>query len=58
MALAVSRLLSGLLYTVQPADPWTYAVVTVLLVGVALVASFLPAYRATRIDPAIALKHE
>jgi putative ABC transport system permease protein len=58
LAFVASRLLTGLLYTVAAADPWAYVGVTVLLVGVALVASFLPAYRATRIDPAIALKHD
>jgi predicted permease len=58
LAFVASRLLAGLLYSVQAADPWAYAGVTVLLVGVALVASFLPAYRATRIDPVIALKHD
>jgi predicted permease len=58
LAFVASRLLAGLLYSVQAADPWAYAGVTVVLVSVAFVASFLPAYRATRIDPVIALRHD
>jgi len=46
------------LYGVGAADPATYASVAILLVVVALAASYLPARRAMRMDPAIALRHE
>jgi putative ABC transport system permease protein len=57
-ALATARLLVGMLYEVKPADPWVLASVAGLLGGVALVASFLPARRATRVDPLTALRSE
>ena len=50
-ALALSRVISGLLYGVAPTDPWNLVVVTGLLAGTTLVASWIPANRATRIDP-------
>ncbi len=55
---AVSQLLRSVLYGVTPGDPVTYIFVAALLVVVALVASFLPARRATRVDPATALRWE
>ena len=53
-----SRLMQGLLHDVQPRDPWTFIVVAVLLCGVALLASFVPAWRAARVDPVVVLKGE
>jgi ABC-type antimicrobial peptide transport system permease subunit len=52
------RLLSGLLFDVGPADPMTTASVIALLAVVALLASYIPARRAMRVDPIIALRQE
>jgi putative ABC transport system permease protein len=58
LAAATTRLLSGLLHGVTPGDPATFAVVTLGLVAVAVLASAVPAWRASRVDPVIALKSE
>ncbi|MEE8525471.1 MAG: ABC transporter permease, partial [Thermoanaerobaculia bacterium] len=57
-ALAFSRVLEGLLYGVAPNDPATIVAVVVLLAAVALIANLLPARRAARVDPVVALRHE
>lgn len=58
VALAGTRLMSSLLYGVRATDAITFAAVCLLLIVVALVASFLPARRAMRVDPIVALRHE
>jgi ABC-type antimicrobial peptide transport system permease subunit len=57
-ALALTQLMTKTLYGVVPTDVVTYAAVTLVLVSVALVASWLPARRASRIDPLTALRAE
>jgi ABC-type antimicrobial peptide transport system permease subunit len=57
-AFGLTRLMSSLLFEVSPVDPPTYALVSLVLVGVALLASYLPARRASSIDPTTALHWE
>jgi predicted permease len=58
LAFAITRLLRGLLHGVRPADPATFAAVAALLTIVAVLASAVPAWRASRVDPVIALRSE
>jgi putative ABC transport system permease protein len=58
VAFALARLLKTQLYQISPHDPATYTAVPILLILVAALAAFLPARRATRVDPVIALRHE
>jgi putative ABC transport system permease protein len=58
LALGVTRVMTALLYGVQPTDPLTLFLVSLLLGAVAFIASYLPARRAARVDPLVALRYE
>jgi putative ABC transport system permease protein len=57
-ALALTRVMKSLLFNVSATDPATFALIALLLVGVTLIASYIPAQRATKVDPLQALRHE
>jgi len=57
-AFALTRVMAGLLYGVGAADPATYALVAATLLGAAILASYVPARRVTRVDPVEALRAE
>ena len=57
-AVGITRVIRSLLYNVTPTDPLSFGGVTLFLVGVAILASYLPARRATNVDPIIALRNE
>jgi putative ABC transport system permease protein len=58
LALGMARLLSSSIFGISPYDPFTFATVTLVLVAVVLTASYLPARRATQVDPIVALRYE
>jgi putative ABC transport system permease protein len=57
-ALILTRVMSSLLFGVSPTDPLTFIGISIVLVSAALLASYVPALRATRVDPMFALRYE
>jgi len=54
----LTRFLASMLYGIQPTDPLTLVVVSLMIGGVVLLASYIPARRATKVDPIVALRYE
>jgi putative ABC transport system permease protein len=57
-AFVLTRVMSTLLFGVSPTDPVTFITISIVLIGVAVLASYIPALRATRVDPMFALRYE
>jgi putative ABC transport system permease protein len=57
-AFALTRLMSTLLFGVAPTDPLTFSLIPALLVMIGLLASYIPALKATRVDPVTAIRYE
>ena len=57
-ALALTRFFASFLYQVKPVDPLTFVAVSLILGAISLLASYIPAWRAARVDPMVALRHE
>jgi putative ABC transport system permease protein len=57
-AAAMTQLLTSMLFGVKATDPLTYVAVVIMLMGVAMLASYIPARRAMRVDPIVALRYE